>query len=64
MSRGGARKGAGRPLLPSEEKRTEQLRIRVTPGERAALEDAAARLAPGLTIQAWLRQLALRHTDE
>jgi len=61
VSRGGKRAGAGRPAPPPEQRRDKQLKIRISRTERAALEEAAARQAPGSTVQAWLRDLALRN---
>ena len=42
MTQGGKREGAGRPLLPDDERLSATVRIRLTEGQAEALEDLIA----------------------
>ena len=55
--RGGARVGSGRKPKPASEKQSEVVSVKLTLGEREALEDAAGEL----TLSAYVRRLIVRH---
>jgi hypothetical protein len=52
-----SKKAAGRPTLAPEDKRSEKVRVLVTPSEKIAMEALAKRR--GLTASTWLRSLGL-----
>lgn len=58
----GLGRGKGRVPLAAADRRSAYLRIRVTPKEKAELEDAAART--GVTLSAYVLDVALRAARE
>ncbi|HWL29883.1 MAG TPA: hypothetical protein VNQ97_13335 [Burkholderiaceae bacterium] len=52
------RSARGRPALPDEEKRDQLIQFRCSAGEKAGIEDAAAK--SGKHLSDWLRDLAIR----